>query len=327
MRPEPISCRGRAFAMVSGLVLLIGAPLTAQSADSVAPPHRRHHALAYDAATRRVFLAGGQHLVSNSETPVLADLWSWDGRLWTQVAANTSIPLITHKLYSDGTGTLFAVLSRGLVARWDAPRWSVVAGDWEARRESAAGAYDPDRNRYLSVGGLVGGRAYDTTGETWEFDGTQWIRLATVGPPPMLGGAMAYDARRQVMVLFGGLDTLGHKLPDTWEWNRTRWTRVSRDGPPPRFGAGMAYDRKRGVTVLFGGVDAADQKLNDTWLWDGREWRIAAGTLAPPARSEGYLAYDEAREVTVMFGGEGSAVVPTLGDTWEWSGTNWTHIR
>jgi hypothetical protein len=26
----------------------------------------------------------------------------------------------------------------------------------------------------------------------------------------------------------------------------------------------------------------------------------------------------------VMFGGEGANVVPTLGDTWEWNGTQWT---
>jgi hypothetical protein len=143
----------------------------------------------------------------------------------------------------------------------------------------------------------------------------------------MLGGAMAYDSRRQVTVLFGGLDSASHKLNDTWEWDGARWAHVSRTGPSPRFGAGMAYDTKRGETVLFGGVDSGNQKLNDTWRWDGRDWRRARGGDDPPARSEGYLAYDEARGVIVMFGGEGTRVIPTLGDTWEWNGARWAKVR
>ncbi len=103
--------------------------------------------------------------------------------------------------------------------------------------------------------------------------------------------------------------------------------RVARTGAPARFGAGIAYDSKRGETILFGGVDSANTKLNDTWRWDGQSWRRAEVTLAPPPRSEGYLAYDEARGVVVMFGGGGVAVVPTLGDTWEWNGTQWTKVR
>ncbi len=309
------------------LALLLGNTLPAQSTDPAAPPHRRHHALAYDPVSRQVVLAGGQQLISNSETPILDDLWSWDGQRWTRNAASTGIPMITHKLFADSAGNLFAIFSRGLVARRDGVHWSVVVADSASRRESAAGAYDPVRKRYLSFGGLVGGRAYDTSGETWEFGGKQWARVATTGPPPMLGGAMAYDDHRQAMVLFGGLDTAGRKLPDTWEWNGTNWARVSDVGPPPRFGAGMAYDRKRGVIVLFGGVDSVNQKLNDTWLWDGGTWRPSAGGPAPPARSEGYLAYDGARGVIVMFGGEGAVVVPTLGDTWEWNGVRWSRIQ
>jgi hypothetical protein len=203
----------------------------------------------------------------------------------------------------------------------------VTVNDSMTHRESAAGAYDTRRKRLVVFGGLVGGRAYDTTGETWEFDSQRWNRVAESGPPASLGGSMVYDSRRQVMVLFGGLDTTGRKLGDTWEWNAVRWTRVASNGPPARFGAGIAYDSRRGETILFGGVDSANTKLNDTWRWDGQNWSRAESALVPPPRSEGYLAYDEARSVVVMFGGEGVAVVPTLGDTWEWNGMRWTKVR
>ncbi len=204
-----------------------------------------------------MWLAGGQHLISNSETPVLSDLWGWDGVRWTQVSANTGSAMITHKLYVDGAGGLFAALSRGFVARWDGQRWNALSPNTPSRRESAAGAYDAQRQQFVTFGGLVGGRAYDTTGETWAFDGTRWSRIATTGPPASLGGAMAYDTRRHVLVLVGGLDINGRKLPDMWEWTGTNWTRVSVAGPSPRFGAGIAYDQKRGETILFGGVNAA----------------------------------------------------------------------
>lgn len=305
---------------------LISAALSAQAPVSgPTPSHRRHHALTYDAVGKRVLMAGGQHLVSNTETPVLSDLWSWDGARWTEVSSSTGIPLITHKLFADDAGTLFAMVSRGLAARWDGTKWAGVAVDWNGRRESAAGVYDTSRKQFVSFGGLIGGRAFDTSGETWAFDGKAWSRVATEGPSPMLGGTMSFDSRRNVIVLFGGLDVNGKKLSDTWEWNGAHWARIDTTSrPPARFGASVAYDQKRGETILFGGTGADDRKLNDTWRFDGRVWRRAETTDAPAPRSEGYLAYDEARAVTVMFGGEGSVTVPTLGDTWEWDGVKWT---
>jgi hypothetical protein len=321
MRPSQSSIAALAVFLLGTLSLAARPP----APRAATPPHRRHHALAYDPATKRVVLAGGQHVVSDSETPVLTDLWNWDGTRWTEVSSSTGIPLITHKLFADGAGGLFAMVSRGLAARWDATEWRAIDVDWNARRESAAGAYDVSRRQFVTFGGLVGGRAYDTSSDTWAFDGAMWRRVATRGPVPMLGGAMAYDARRQVVVLFGGLSATGQKLADTWEWNGTAWTRVAtRVTPPARFGAGMAYDRQRGETIVFGGVGADDRKLDDTWRFDGRRWSRAQTRSSPAPRSEGYLAYDDARARMVMFGGEGANVVPTLGDTWEWNGTQWT---
>lgn len=310
-------------------VLMSFTPLATSSIQTQAttstPPHRRHHALTYDAVGKRVLMAGGQHLVSNTETPVMSDLWSWDGAQWTELSSRTGIPMITHKMFVDDAGGVFAMLSQGLAARWDGAAWQAITSNWNARRESAAGAYDTSRRQFVTFGGLVGGRAFDTSGETWGFDGKSWLRVTTEGPSPTLGSAMAYDTRRKTMVLFGGLDATGKKLGDTWEWNGAKWTQVSTTAAPPaRFGAGIAYDQKRGETIIFGGVGADDRKLNDTWRFDGRTWRRADTAQAPAARSEGYLAYDAARGVTVMFGGEGSVTVPTFGDTWEWDGMKWT---
>jgi len=79
---------------------------------------------------------------------------------------------------------------------------------------------------------------------------------------------VAYDLRRQRLVLFGGYRTSGAdrvRLGDTWEWDGSRWEeKASARGPEPRNHASMAYDESRGVMVLFGGHDG-DRVFGDTW--------------------------------------------------------------
>ena len=297
----------------------------AQGVDSVSPPHRRHHALTYDPTGKRVLLFGGQHLVTNNDAPMLSDLWSWNGRQWTQLAANSGVSLIAHQLFASSSGIFVLANRLGLTARWDGQLWVSLFTDSATRREMAAGAFDDERNRFVLFGGHVDGRAFPR--DTWEFDGHRWIRMATDGPPAMFGGAMAFDRDRHVMVLFGGLDSTGHKLGDTWEWNGVRWSRAAGDGPSPRFGHGMAYDKLRHEAFIFGGVDSTNQKLNDSWRWNGHRWQRVEVAVAPAPRSEGHLAYDDSRGVIVMFGGEGAQTIPTLNDTWEWNGARWSRVR
>ena len=93
-------------------------PSASQSTEAPTPPHRRHHALTYDPATKRVLLHGGQHLVSNSEAPVLNDLWSWDGSRWTQLSASVGMGMIAQA-FADGDGGVFITANApGLTARW-----------------------------------------------------------------------------------------------------------------------------------------------------------------------------------------------------------------
>ena len=145
---------------------------------------------------------------------------------------------------------------------------------------------------------------------------------------------MAYDVRRERVVLFGGADAAAVR-GDTWEWNGTAWTRLSASGPPPRTFPAMAYDARRGRILLFGGnrvlfgsdPPADGTFLGDTWEWDGRRWtRVEAP--GPPARAEAAMAYDTARGRVVLFGGYDRAdgKIRRLGDTWEWDGTRWRSV-
>jgi hypothetical protein len=145
-----------------------------------------------------------------------------------------------------------------------------------------------------------------------------WTQRLHFGPASRMEHAMAYDAARQRVVLFGGIDA-GANLGDTWLWDGTFWTQVADTGPAARSGHAMAYDSIRGQIVLFGGSTGATN-VQDTWVWDGTAWTQVAET-GPSVRKDHGMAFDEARGEVVLFGG---ADATELGDTWVWDGMAWT---
>lgn len=222
----------------------------------------------------------------------------------------------TYRILAFLLATLGAAASAGAQTLG----WSAVQVPGPGQRHSQAMAYDAARGVTVLFGGLDGDRTNGKlVGDTWEFDGDAWTRVATSGPSARLGAAMAHDAARGVVVLFGGND--GTYRNDTWEWDGARWRRASTTGPSVRGRHAMAYDSARGVTVLFGGNP---RSLGDTWEWNGSKWRQVA-TTGPVGRSRTAMAYDVARKRTVLFAGLDSSNQP-LGDTWEWDGVRWVQV-
>lgn len=153
-----------------------------------------------------------------------------------------------------------------------------------------------------------------------------WIQHhPATSPPGRYGHAMAYDSVRGAAVLFGGWNSSNNLVNDTWEYDGVNWTLQSpANSPVARGYSAMAYDSARGVTVLFGGCPSGSACLGDTWEYNGINWTQRTPATAPSARSTHAMAYDTARGVTVLFGGYDSSSYASLGDTWEWDGTNWT---
>ncbi len=142
--------------------------------------------------------------------------------------------------------------------------------------------------------------------------------------PSRNGHAIAYDAARQRVVLFGGSSN-GTVLNDTWEWDGTNWTRMTPAvSPPARRDHAMVYDAARQRVVLFGGIVSSMNYLNDTWEWDGITWTQRFPANSPSARYDHEMAYDAARQRIVLYGGSGGGFKT---DTWEWDGTNWVERK
>ncbi len=149
---------------------------------------------------------------------------------------------------------------------------------------------------------LFGGSEYGAavTARTWRFVDDQWRRIPTrTGPSARRSHGVAYDRRRQRLVMFGGANT-DSRFADTWEFDGTAWhAREVMHAPPPRQNHAMAYDPVRGVTVMFGGRMLSNP--GDTWEWDGIDWRERIDAMpAPITRAHQSMAFDPGRGVMVM---------------------------
>jgi hypothetical protein len=179
-------------------------------------------------------------------------------------------------------------------------------------------------------------------------------------PVPRRHHAVAYDARSERVVMYGGATNEGQTLDDLWSWDGRQWTLLGRSVPssghllftdadgtlvlaggtlgitapwsdtgwtavmqePRRSGAAGTQDVPRGRFVMHGGSAEPGQTLGDTLEFDRNSWRRVA-LSGPPSRMSGSMAFDSARAVSVLFGGAAFDPARRFDDLWEWDGVRW----
>lgn len=204
------------------------------------------------------------------------------------------------------------------------PDYPLDAGQWNTL------FYHPRLGKVLLVnGGPDRGKPEDDPLELWAWDGTEWslVSADSEGPRWRNFAAAAFDTKRDVLVVHGGLQDAGHRMDETWEWDGRAWTHFTVPGPGFREGAVMAYDEAREQMVLFGGGNEAFEMLGDTWTWDGNRWSQAS-TSGPSPRFPSAIAYDPARQKVLLFSGHFVSANEYIvyDDFWEWDGAAWKEI-
>ena len=63
--------------------------------------------------------------------------------------------------------------------------------------------YDIKTHSLIRFGGWVKG---NRVSDTWRYNGVRWIKISSEGPAARNHSSMAYDSKRNVIVLFGGHD-------------------------------------------------------------------------------------------------------------------------
>jgi hypothetical protein len=268
---------------------------------------------------------GGVILV-HQQQPAPPDTWRFQGGAWSQLP--NTIPW--------GSGNTLALTEesgrvRALVAadqrlerwEWSGTAWQRNAAQVMATQDSSRPAVSPAPGGGLFQWGGTFGTLADR-GYVW--NGRDWQMLPQVpAPPPRAGHAIAFDARRNSVLLFGG-GSSSAQFGDTWEFAAGAWTQSVTTAPTARSGHAMCYDASRGRIVLFGGSQGFTAAA-DTWLWDGVRWQQAAPATTPPARFQHTMAFDPATGRVWMYGGWRYSPVPVFhADTWTFDGTNWTQV-
>ena len=301
------------------------------------PPTNVSAAMAYDPVRDRIVLFD-----------VAQDTWEWDGTVWRQRALHevTLPPPQTRASMAYDAARRKMVLfgESGETWEWDGASWEQQhPATSPSRRTGYAMTYDAAHQKIVLFGGCNNGigdcAGTNLMADTWEWDGVTWTQVASDGPPARTEHALAFDAARGVVVLFGGWGDgsfgsdagAAHALADTWEWDGVRWTqRTPASSPSARVSHALAYDSAHGKIVLFGGDTSADHSdpmpgvaLQDLWEWDGSTWTERTPALQPPARWSAASAFDTLRGRLLVVGGNDTGGNP-VGDIWQWDGNAWS---
>jgi hypothetical protein len=247
------------------------------------PGPRAGHALGFDPSTRLVVLFGGT--TAPPPGTRLCDTWTYDGASWTkhERAACPTDRVRNASIVHDGRrGHLLLVEGPAIgddelrplrLWRWTGEAWALVDDGGPRRGGFSQAAFDPKRG-VLVVPVLYGG----PDAGVWEWDGRAWARHRATAPYSRQTYALAWDSRREKLVLKGGQGgTRGPYLSDAWIWDGQRWledAEAAAPGPPGRGGATLLDDAARGRLLYFGGY--AEGVLSDFWAFDRGGWRALA---------------------------------------------------
>lgn len=188
-----------------------------------APRPRQGCAMAYDPQRGVIVLFGGNH----QEHDCLGDTWEWNGSNWTQIEPNAPVPSPRYHhtmAYDQATGTV--LLFGGWCGtelddtwRWDGGSWIPWTPDPNQpvphARSNHAMTSDADRGKVVLHGGTYGGTFLD---DTWEWNGSAWEQVPTLGPSARSNHGMTYDPVRRRIVMCGGEPAGAAATQQTWEY-------------------------------------------------------------------------------------------------------------
>jgi len=166
-------------------------------------------------------------------------------------------------------------------------------------------AYDSARHETVLFGRRAPAeRAY----ETWTWNGAAWTQLHPARTPTD-DLVLAYDAKRQLVVGFGGVST--------WTWDGTVWSQVHpAHVPPSRRQEALVWDSKRERVLMIGGTAGANSFRSDVWSWDGEDWQRLAGEQYTEQNMAAYFPKDD---TVVAFQANGTAALMSVFDGSSWS--------
>jgi hypothetical protein len=323
--PSARAGHAMAFDSVRGRVVLFGGRTSAGSWSgetwewsgsswalraTTGPAPREGAALAFDSNRARTVLFSG--VTGGSSYP--SETWDWDGSAWTPYLIPMPPPR-AHMAYCYDSmnravrihgGENVPSTTFGDTQGFNGIGWSPAAPLLPQAIGYHSGTFDSGRNRFMMFGGASTGMLTSPYGETWELTPSGWMLAVAAGPgapSARISHAMAYDPRRGVTVLFGGIDATGTVKRDTWEYSRGAAPTVSSPmAPRIRIDPGNAITlsinsvgaisfewRKDGLPVLplphLSGINSATLTIGGALLHDAGVYTCVASNACGEAES------------------------------------------
>ena len=201
-------------------------------------------------------------------------------------------------------------------------------------------AYVPFLHSVLMYGGWAPPR-WRPTSEAWTWDGKNWSPWQVSGAPVFAHHTMAFDFRRNLLVICGRPTPHEGGEYQVWETNGSTWSRkanipvdASAQGDP-----NLTYDSVRNRLVLYVASYAGEAEI---WESDGKAWQNVRAAHRPVRCDDNgcLFQYDEDLKKAVLVGEERTAKEPLGWDghewgmnggsgtqSWLWDGTDWTQVK
>lgn len=290
-------------------------------------------AMAYDEVAGHMVLVGGTDPFSpfdggQDDAYVLGAAGGWETPLELPVPDGASHRY--HAMAYDsrrGELVLFGGMFGGNNASVTDRTWTIASGGVAESELSAApraprARIAPALATFAPTGSVVmiGGQPLQggPDDRTWHLDGGAWREAPSPSPLAAAGGALAYDAAGQRLVLLH---------PDgTWHaYDGAAWTEleVGDDRPAATPSPALTYDAERAELVAVTGPLAAEHV--ETWVLRGTQLTQRAVGQGPAARQRAALAFDVASRRAVLHGGADIDYAP-MADTWIWDGVAWQDV-
>lgn len=241
---------------------------------TASPTARSRVAMVYDPSRGNIVMFGGN---TGGASGFSSQTWTYDGTTWTQrspahvpgsrYGAAMAYDSVRNVVVMFG-GFVQTGSDNGEGWEWDGTDWTQRT--WTGFAPQARGAhrmvFDAARGVTLLFGGY---RTPSTTtlADCWTWDGTAWTQQAA-GPGSLCDQVLAYDASRQRVVLYGGLNIVGSTittLSATWEWDGTSWTqRSTTTTPSARSSSANDYDPVTHRVIVGGGITGFGVQPTDT---------------------------------------------------------------
>jgi hypothetical protein len=234
------------------------------------PPALAGHAMVYDSHRKVIVVFGGtKNTIGDGrvwgQMPVISnETWEYDGKDWRRrLMANAPTRSMHMMVYDTARRVLVMTGGVSINGRFgvqhsttDPWEWGGSKIGWVQRSPAIPGpypswsrmVYDRARSRSVWIGVRYLGGNPTHISETWEWDGQQWRKQPGIIGPLRSYHAVAYDSKRERVVLFSGAYTVA--TDETWEYYPTHKGGATSVGSGCAGGAGTPKIKAQGPPIL-----------------------------------------------------------------------------